>query len=227
MALTTCRECNRKVSKSAKVCPGCGVKRLGFKRWQALIGLVFLFLIAIFFTTCSGGAASADEFTVQGGTARDYKILESVSYGVGKRGGSRIHIVSEMASSQADRAATAQAAAKAYLKEHLLQQVTVHLEVNEFTIYKGAQLAIATYTPDGCGNSGKDCDGKAWEISASEQQLTPLDVAIMKEWHANKDSFKQHGLVNEDKLELFISKKLRVPLEQVTLPYITREEITK
>lgn len=49
MALVKCRECEREVSSSAKVCPGCGIKHpqpINWIAWGCLIG-AFLFLLLI------------------------------------------------------------------------------------------------------------------------------------------------------------------------------------
>jgi RNA polymerase subunit RPABC4/transcription elongation factor Spt4 len=45
MAMTTCKECKKEVSDSAKTCPHCGVKKPGERWWHALAGLAVMIVI--------------------------------------------------------------------------------------------------------------------------------------------------------------------------------------
>lgn len=45
MAMTTCKECKKEVSDSAKTCPHCGAKKPGERWWHALFGLVIMIAI--------------------------------------------------------------------------------------------------------------------------------------------------------------------------------------
>lgn len=45
MAMTTCKECKKEVSDSAKVCPHCGVKKPGERWWHALAGLAVVIVV--------------------------------------------------------------------------------------------------------------------------------------------------------------------------------------
>ncbi len=45
MALVKCKECGREVSGSAKICPGCGIKRPAPTNWKAILICVGLFFV--------------------------------------------------------------------------------------------------------------------------------------------------------------------------------------
>lgn len=58
MAIKSCRECGKKVSSEAKVCPGCGVK----KPYQSPVrGLIFIGIVVIaVFKGCTGERGNSD-----------------------------------------------------------------------------------------------------------------------------------------------------------------------
>ncbi|MDZ4263894.1 MAG: hypothetical protein U1B30_16395 [Pseudomonadota bacterium] len=53
MALVSCKECKKEVSKSAKTCPHCGVKDPGITAKDYVLGLGIIFGIIILLSQCS------------------------------------------------------------------------------------------------------------------------------------------------------------------------------
>ncbi len=102
----------------------------------------------------------------------------------------------------------------------------IWLEVGAFAEGKGGQLAIAIYTPDGCGNSGEDCNGEKWKIDATDATFTDKQLLVWKSWFDYREQFREDGLLNEKKLKAFLSEKLNLPEEDITIPWITREKIS-
>lgn len=184
MAMIKCKECKTEVSSKAKICPSCGVKDPGVKAKEVLGGLLILSLLVWVASWLFGGDSTQEPpkphaevnqtFEVKNGTPQKYHIIGNSDYSFAGRTRLDVYISSPNALSLEDRAATVQQAAKDYLHQKRANQVTAFLEVgNKATNNrgKGDHLAIATYTPDGCGNSGDDCTGQAWEIEASGQQF--------------------------------------------------------
>lgn len=192
MALTKCKECKNEVSDLAKKCPHCGianpamtVKKAVSDWFKGCLILIVLIVVGAFsLSKCSDDdqptkAAVEQQFVIPDGNIQKFQILATSDYSVGDRKRVKIFLVSPNAKTMADRAATAQQAARDYLHQERLNQVTAILETSATDVNKGNPLAIATYTPDGCGNAGNQCTGKAWEIEATGEQFksgkkTPL-----------------------------------------------------
>ena len=134
-------------------------------------------------------------------------------------------ITAPTAETKADRAATVKEAAIQLQEKENADLVSVWLEVGSFAVGKGNSLARATYIPDGCGNSGKDCDGNKWNLEATDMQLTDQQLLVWKSWEQHRDKFKEDGLVNEQKLVAFLAEKLNLPEDQITLPWIMLDNI--
>jgi hypothetical protein len=54
MALTTCRECKKEVSTSAKTCPHCGIKNPALKAKDTFVGVIGLIVLVGIVYSCSG-----------------------------------------------------------------------------------------------------------------------------------------------------------------------------
>ena len=90
---------------------------------------------------------------------------------------------------------------------------------------KGISIAIGSYTPDGKGNSGQE-DAPVWELEVSNQVFTKLELSLMSLWYKHKEKFRgKDGLIQEKKLYKFISKKLKVKVDDLQMPWIIRKKI--
>ncbi|GAA3938077.1 hypothetical protein [Litoribacillus peritrichatus] len=54
MALVKCKECNREISTSAELCPGCGVKDPGVKLKDHLTLFGIIIFTVFLLSQCSG-----------------------------------------------------------------------------------------------------------------------------------------------------------------------------
>lgn len=182
MAITNCKECKKEVSSKAKACPHCGVKEPGAKKSDTIGGIIVMLLIMFAVYKCSGDTpeetsdnrpAVNQVFEIKNGNPQEYKIIGEQDYSFSGRTRLNVYISAPDANTLEDRAATVQKAAKEFLRERRAHQVTAYLEGGNSIAKGGNHLAIATYTPDGCGNGGDKCTGKAWEIEASGEKYKP------------------------------------------------------
>lgn len=229
MALVQCKECKKEVSDVAKKCPHCGISNPGMTAKKmakgCLILIVLTFIGGFGLSKCddknSDKQAVNQSLEIKDGTPQQYQIIAAEDYSFSGRKRLKIFVTAPSATSFEDRASTIQLAAKEYLHHEKANQVTALLEVSKGMATRGIILASATYTPDGCGNSGDDCIGNAWEVESSSDVLTSKQISISEAWFANRGKFvKKDGLLDEPRLKSFLSKKLNVPLEEVTLPFI-------
>ncbi|EGG0282947.1 DUF4875 domain-containing protein [Salmonella enterica] len=160
------------------------------------------------------------------GVAHEYQVIGKDDTSFAGRKRLRWVITAPTALTQADRAETAKAAAKALQDQTDADLAQVWLEVAPFAAGQGSQLAMATYTPDGCGASGKDCDGKKWDVEASDVQLTQEQLAVWKAWRENRDQFMEDGMVNEERLKSFLANKFGTTPDKITLPWVSREKVS-
>lgn len=152
------------------------------------------------------------------GVVQNYEIVDEDEISFLGRDRYRISITAPEALSRADRAATAAKAALDYQLENSADLVMVWLEMDAAFSGKGHQLAIVTYIPDGCGNSGEECGGDKWEARASDYQISHNEIYIMKAWYENISKFRIDGLVDEPRLKEYISKKLKVDRSEIVIP---------
>lgn len=61
MALVSCKECKKEVSKSAKACPNCGVKDPGITAKDYVIGLGIIFGIIVLLSQCSSDETATEK----------------------------------------------------------------------------------------------------------------------------------------------------------------------
>ncbi len=94
MALTTCIECGKEISTSAKVCPHCGTPKPHKEKTTPLTWFVLLAIIAIVISAISGGgtssqpvsaptpaetaASSRDTINIQNGVKARRLLIESL-----------------------------------------------------------------------------------------------------------------------------------------------------
>lgn len=132
----------------------------------------------------------------------------------------KFHIVAPDAISKADRAATVKKAAMELAPGKLVK--VVFLAFDQSVVGSGNNLASANYFADGCGFSGRECDGKEWEIQATDAQVSAEQLTISREWENNKKRFTDKtGNIDEQKLTRFLAKKLGTTAEKISLPFIS------
>ncbi len=225
MAMTKCKECKKEVSSKAKTCPHCGIKNPGQKASDAIGGLIMLIVIGWIISLFMGGDDKPTADVIQPGTAQPYTVLKKQDTSVGNRDRLRWMVVSPKAITLNDRAATAVQAAKDLQSKTGADVADVWLEVDQFAVGQGRQLAQATFIPDRPGNSGQDCGGKKWQVFATDLQLTEQQIAIWKAWYSERSQFQKDGLTDEDKLKEHLAKKFGVTHREVTLPMMFTEEV--
>jgi hypothetical protein len=191
-------------------------------KWLA-IGFIGLIVIVATFgeskkkeTTVASGVA-AQVSTKQTGQAKPYTLIEASSPKKTRKNSFMIY--SPEALSRIDRAATAKQAALDLKEEYRAVVVSVFIEATAESAGRGINFARLTYFSDGCGFAGQTCDGKKWSISASDTVFTEEQFLILREWVKNKDRFlNKDGDLNEEKLTTFLSKKLKIKEDNITLP---------
>ena len=89
-------------------------------------------------------------------------------------------------------------------------------------------MARIKYAPDGCGVSGSDCTGDMWtDAVASAGVVTATQLAIRKDWEANRDRFKDaDGLEDEPRLYEFLADKHSMTTEAVRAEMLGFAEAT-
>ncbi|WP_319532832.1 hypothetical protein [uncultured Cohaesibacter sp.] len=79
-------------------------------------------------------------------------------------------------------------------------------------------VAKADYAPDPSIIPFAD---KVWTVKASDVLLTKRQVVIANAWEKYREQFKDSdGFVEEDKLSAFLAKKLKLPLDEIGLPFV-------
>jgi len=161
------------------------------------------------------------------GQAHQYKVVNEYDYSFPGRNRRQWTITAPTALTKEDRALTAIQAAKDLQAKTDADQAYVLLAIDGLKSSHGLPLATAAYTPDGKGNSGKT-NSDVWEVEASDKHLTQLEKNIVVLWENNKKNFlKEDGvLTDEKKLSQFIAKELNISVDEVNMPYITREKIS-
>lgn len=209
-------------------------------KFYGLGAIAFLFLFAVFMepvkpssdvSTVTTEQPSAVKAPIEQApavtqpVAHEYQIIDKNNTSFSGRKRLRWIIISPAALTQIDRAETAKAAAMDLQKQTGADLAQIWLEVAPFTAGQGSQLAMATYIPDGCGNSGKDCDGKKWSVSASGVQLTDEQMAIWKAWRENREQFMPDGYLDEERLTEFLATKFDTTPDKITLPWIESDNM--
>lgn len=159
------------------------------------------------------------------GTAHQYTVIDDADVSFPGRTRLNRFISAPAALSKEDRAETVMQAAKDLQAQKDADLVTIYLEVGLFAKGQGRSLAMATYIPDGCGNSGDDCDGVEWKVSASDYQLTEQELAIWKGWREHREQFIEDGLVNESRLIAFLADQMNISEDQIDLPWIEQVQM--
>lgn len=237
MALVKCKECKKEVSDLAKKCPHCGISNPGITAGKMAKGCLILIVIVAVLTWYLGRDDSSTEpsippskqsVEITNGHAKNYEVIAMDDYSIANRSRIKIFVLAPEATTFDDRAATIQLAAKDFLHQNKVQEVTALLEVTKKMATHGVILAKAIYTPDGCDNDGIGCTGKIWDIESSSDNLAPQQIAISEAWFANRAKFtKKDGIIDESGLKKFIAQKLKVPESKITVPFISLKSISQ
>ena len=119
-------------------------------------------------------------------------------------------------------------AAIEYQEEKSVDMVEVILDLSRASSGAVLPYAIARYAPDGKGMSG--ADNLTWEVTATGEQVEPVQIEIADLWFSNwdKPEFQlRNGLTNEKKMTAFIAKELKIKQADVHLPLFTAKDYYK
>lgn len=138
-------------------------------------------------------------------------------------------IVAPDAKTKLSRAATAKVAARELQRTERTNVAYIILEHSKATAGQGNAYAIVNYYPDGCGNSGEDCNDVKWEIEASDYVPTEIEINTWELWTVSRDNFAgDDGVLDLDEETLLtkaIAERLKIDEQKVKLPYIKREKV--
>ena len=149
---------------------------------------------------------------------KPYEIVSQKDTSFANRKRVQIFIVSPDAKTLQQRVDTTKIAATDYSDKTGAKVVSVFLVPFKQAVGTGYNLAAVNYWSDGCGNSGTQCDGKQWNVRATDQQLTDLETKIAYEYYSNSDKFiDSYGLPDEEKLQAYIAKKLKIKVKDANL----------
>lgn len=245
MALVNCKECGKEVSKSASVCPNCGIKNPGVKAKDAIKGFALILVIFFIIGKCTSDDKSSTAIEVPsqkvGATydkawpaavsslvtfAKPYSVEYIYDYSFAGRKRIEWTITSPQAVTYESLLGTAISAAKKLAIENRVNQATVFIAPNSKLIRLGYNLAAVTYTVDGKGNAGETFDGIYWKAEAAQAPLDDKTIKITEMWYDNRSKFQNsNGLTDEAKLISFISTNLGIPESEVRLPWITTTKL--
>lgn len=151
-----------------------------------------------------------------------YTIVNTRDYSFPERKRMGWTITSPQAITKEDRALTSMQAARDLQHSTNADQAEIFLVIDGLDNAHGIPLAMATYTPDGKGNSG-NIKAPIWEVEASNQNLTQTEKDIALSWYKHKQNFiKPDGLTDEQGLTHYVAKQLNIPVEQINLPWVNR-----
>ncbi|MCB1201328.1 MAG: hypothetical protein KDK41_11845 [Leptospiraceae bacterium] len=170
--------------------------------------------------------------------ALEYEVIKSDDNSIEGRKRMTFAIKSS-AKTMEDRQHTTAKAALQLQEKHSLDTIYIHLEEDIKTATGGYQYCIVSFAPDGKGNGSNDWE---WQSSCADNVTTSLggcqgpnddqdcvsniiskkQVEIIAAWRENREKFIENGSLNEAKLKKFISEKLSIPVNRVTLPLVQR-----
>ncbi|EIJ2375756.1 DUF4875 domain-containing protein [Vibrio alginolyticus] len=154
--------------------------------------------------------------------AKAYEVVSTKDFSFGGRERIEIVVVSPNATNRAEFAQTAISAAYKQQDKTKADVVSVRLEPSKNLVGYGFAYAIASYAPDGRGNSGEQ-DWK-WDVAAAETSLDSSKVNIAEQWYAHRASFQEDGMTNEKELISFLAKKNSLSEKDIRLPWVSRSK---
>ncbi|MGL4734317.1 MAG: hypothetical protein ACRCWB_04340 [Enterovibrio sp.] len=177
-------------------------------------------------TEQNAAAVVAQEEKVSAKTP-EFSIIEKTDLSTANRKRINVLIVSPGAGAKtkAERADVVMHVAKLIQKETDADVIRVALEPSVKVANRGGVFAYVIHTPDGCGHSGRTCDGKIWDLNSSETQVSDYEMSMWEAWVDHRDKFIEDGLLNEEKLQEFLAVQFKTDPEQITIPLIWREPV--
>ena len=152
-----------------------------------------------------------------------YTIFSKNDFSFNGRERLRFVIIAPSAFSKIQRAIVVKKAAIDLQVKTNADLIDVWLAADEKIANLSYQLATASYTPDGCGNSGEDCDGNQFEIKVTDKIFTDLEISVLLDWYKYRDDFNQSSVFDEAGLKSYIAEKNKTTVENVGLPFIYLE----
>lgn len=228
MALKPCKECKTEVSTSAKTCPHCGVKNPTVTKLQGCLGIFFVMVILGAIISIFDDPSDKESNQTTNNVQRqhvEYLVIQEEDNSIANRNRQRWYILAPDAVTFQQLSSTAVKAAMDLAKKNNTDVADVLIEVASSTAGKGYPVAKATYIPDGMGISGRD-KSSVWEASAITQLPTEQQKDTLIAWYENRDRFQVDGVTDEDNLKSYLSDKLSIPVEQVSLPWFELSSVT-
>ena len=223
-----CPACKQTVSMQAAACPNCGhpigqedVKRHNTNMRNKGI-FVIIIAVAVIMYMFSGGPKKSDL-----PHAMSYQIVSQGNSTPGGRARAEATIIAPTAESRDQFAQTAMQAAQDLQDKTRAKVVSILLEPDISVAGHGAALAIARYSPDGGGYSGKQ--GWTWQVESADKRPSAQAVQIDALWFANRNKFQVPDgsggtMTNEDALALAIAEHLGISVDNVHLLYSERKK---
>lgn len=169
--------------------------------------------------------AAAKTAITETATLPEYKVFKTSDRSMPTRKRLQIFIIADGAKTKEERVAVVMHAARQIQIESGASVVRVALEASEKVAGGGSAFALATYIPDGCGQSGSPCDGKVWAVDAADTQVNEHEMAVWEAWIDNRNKFIEDDALNEEKLQEFLAVQFKTDPEKITIPFIWREPV--
>jgi len=154
--------------------------------------------------------------------AKSYQVIKRSDFSFPGRSRLNFILLAPEATSYTEFAHTAMKAALDKQRETGADVICAVIEPSVKAVGRGDNYAIASYAPDGKGNSG-DQDWK-WSISVAERPFTQKEMLVLEAWEECCENFQVNGLTDELKLKKFLSQKLQLPIEEIRIPLLNRKE---
>lgn len=173
--------------------------------------IMWCLLISISLPACNSNPS------VEMSKAVQYKVVqtEDFSFPGRKRVGASIVVANNNLTFE-QKAHTAMKAAADLQKQTQAKMVSVLMEYSSETLRLGYVAAKAEYSPDNGGYSGSQ--GYTWDVEATTESPTELELATLKLWGKNRSRFQKDGSTDEPQLSKFIADQLSIRADEVSLP---------
>lgn len=155
-----------------------------------------------------------------------YEVIQDTDTSIGtKRIRANITIVAQGAHDKTSRADTIKQAIDDKVKQTHAIVVTAMLIPSKDLLGSGALLAKGEYYADGCGASGKACDGTKLQLSSSNIKLSEQTVRIWVQSVKSANELAEKRIFDEEKVTADVAKKMKIKASEVNVPYIELEPI--
>jgi|GEM_PF-2001890 len=198
---------------------------LGWQQWVTL-GILVLALVAYTLggedTPNAKSSPPSHQLNVDLSQAKTYTVIGKDDFSFSTR--SRLSwFITSPANTAEERAQTAMKAAMDLQSITGADLASAWIEIEPALAKQGNALAIAYYAPDNGGFSGDQ--NWTWQVNASNDQVTDLQILIAKSWEQNKEKFRgQDGMIDEENLTTMLSDAIGVPPSEIHPLWISRSE---